>query len=160
MQASKGKVEAVQCLWDSVVAKMETDMPETAAAYKLASSSGLGFCRDPQGCSCFRILEWLFPLLLARQTSSSTQSGKKLEISAASHPWDSIDAHLGASTIDKKCSTGTGALVARCIGYHKNLLKSCDWSIAPDPMRQAQGNASMKLAHDMWPSRLTCVPAG
>jgi len=33
-QASKGKVEAVQCLWDSVVAKMETDMPETAAAYK------------------------------------------------------------------------------------------------------------------------------
>ncbi|KAF5841665.1 transcription factor subunit Med10 of mediator complex-domain-containing protein [Dunaliella salina] len=33
-QASKGKVEAVQCLWDSVVARMEADMPETASAYR------------------------------------------------------------------------------------------------------------------------------
>jgi len=34
LQASKGKVEAVQALWDSVVAKMEEDLPEQAAAYK------------------------------------------------------------------------------------------------------------------------------
>jgi len=34
MQASKGKVEAVQCLWDSVVARMEAEMPNQAAAYK------------------------------------------------------------------------------------------------------------------------------
>jgi hypothetical protein len=34
IQACKGKVEAVQCLWDSVVAKMENEMPEQAAEYK------------------------------------------------------------------------------------------------------------------------------
>jgi len=33
-QASKGKIEAVQCLWNSVLEGMDADAPERAAAYR------------------------------------------------------------------------------------------------------------------------------
>jgi len=33
-QASKGKVEAVQCLWDAVMAKLGADAPEQAQSYR------------------------------------------------------------------------------------------------------------------------------